>query len=166
MAQKETQGRAAARPRTLSVTTDAWLPGERIPEKHTADGDNVSPPFRWGNLPEETQAVALLMEDLDAPQGPFTHWVAWNIPPELGGLPAFANVPSTGGKSGRNDFGSVGYRGPEPPAGTDHRYVLRVFALREPLRIRAEVPREEVEEAMQGRVLAEGEYVGTYSRDG
>lgn len=153
--------------RSLSVRSPAFQPGERIPEKHTADGENVSPPLDVANLPDGTVGLAVIIEDLDAPSGVFTHWCAWNLPPEHKRIEEGVNVESLGARSGRNSFGGLGYRGPEPPVGDPHRYQIIVYALRERLRLEAEVPRDQLEAelAMGDRVLAVGEYMGTYERD-
>lgn len=156
--------------RSLSVRSPAFQPGEPIPEKYTADGDNISPPLDIANLPDETQALAVIMEDVDAPNGVFTHWLAWNLPPEQRRIGEGVDVDSLAGdhvtgKQGRNSFGSVGYRGPEPPNGETHRYHIVVYALREPLRLDAGVPRDRVENELQDRVLAVGEYMGLYARE-
>lgn len=161
-AQKTTADRRAAA--SMSLVSSAWMPGGRIPERYTADGDDVSPPLQLGNVPETTANLALIVDDPDAPDGTFTHWCAWNLPGTLRSLPEAANLASLGALVGRNDFGSLGYRGPQPPRGEEHRYVFRVFALTEALPLRGEVPRDQLEAALEGRVLAVGEYMGTYSR--
>lgn len=168
MATERTTSRIQA-DRSISVRSTAFQPGEPIPTKYTADGENISPPIDVANLPRDTQALAILMEDVEAPGGVFTHWLAYNLPPEHLRIPEGVDVDSLAGdhvtgKNGRNSFGGVGYRGPEPPAGEAHRYHIVVYALREPLRLDGAVPRDRVERELQGRVLAMGEYTGTYSR--
>ena len=132
-----------------------------IPDRYTCDGDDLSPPLRWAGAPEEAQALALLVDDPDAPSGVFTHWVAWGLDPGSGGLDEGEAAPS----EGRNDFGTVGYRGPCPPPGHGrHRYVFRLYALDGELELESGAGKAELEQAMEGHVLTTAELVGTYER--
>jgi hypothetical protein len=69
-----------------------------------------------------------------------------------------------GSSQGRNDFGRIGYGGPCPPAGRPHRYFFKVFALDAKLDVKAGANRNELERAMKGHVLAQGEVMGKYGR--
>src|SRR5205809_749524 len=108
----------------MSVTTDialnvvslAFSQGGHIPKKYSCEGENVNPPLEISNLPAETKTLAVIVEDPDAKQGIFDHWIAWNIPPDE---PITEN--SVPGINGLNSFGTEGYRGPCPPSGS-HRY--------------------------------------------
>src|SRR4051812_47096831 len=124
-------GKATSRARRLEVTSPAFEDGERIPVKFTADGDDVSPPLRWGDPPTGTRTLAVVCEDPDAPSGLFVHWTAWNLRPEMrevregfAGSEAEASIAQ-----GRNGFGNTGYGGPKPPPGKPHRYQFRIYAL-------------------------------------
>ena len=66
---------------------------------------------------------------------------------------------------GRNDFGTVGYRGPCPPRGHGpHRYVFRLYALDRDLQLDPGAGKPELEQAIEGHVLTAAELVGTYER--
>ena len=100
------------------------------------------------------------MDDPDAPGGLFTHWLVWNIDPKTttigeGGAP--------GGTQGKNGFGKSGYGGPCPPSGT-HRYFFKVFALDKTLELPAGASRKQLDAAMSGHVIAQGELMGRYAR--
>lgn len=142
---------------------------ETIPTEHTCDGADTSPPLSWGPPPAGTQSIALIMHDPDAPSGDFTHWVLFNLPPQLAaiepGVPPAGELPD-GARQGRNDFGRLGYGGPCPPPGPAHRYVFALYALDIPLDLPAGSARAEVEAPMGGHVLARSELVGRYSRKG
>jgi Raf kinase inhibitor-like YbhB/YbcL family protein len=143
----------------MEVSTQAFGNGQRIPSKHGCLGENSSPPLQIDNIPKETVTFAIIVEDPDAPNGTFDHWVAWNIPPAKileGGI----KVP----EQGVNSFGSVGYRGPCPPPGSEHRYFFRVFALDTKLDLPAKSPKKDLKKAMEGHILAEAEVMGTYQR--
>ena len=107
------------------------------------------------------------MEDPDAPRGAWVHWIVYDMPAGAQGLPE--HVPASpeltsGGRQGRNDFGRVGYGGPCPPAGSTHRYYLRLFALDEPLTLASGSTRAELERAMRGHVIGHAELMGRYRR--
>lgn len=143
------------------LTSTAFADGATIPAKYTGDGAGVSPPLAWSFLPDGTQSLALIVHDPDAPSGDFTHWVAWNIDPEPGGLGEGESAPA----EGANGRGENGYMGPSPPAGHGaHRYFHELTALDTALDLQAGASREELEAALDGHVLATARLVGTYER--
>src|SRR5206468_1694956 len=123
-----TAGRPTAHPavQTFRLSSPAFADGARIPQRHTADGENVSPHISWSGPPVETESFVLLCEDPDSRSGNFVHWLAWDIKPsqrELNeGVPASAET--YGLHQGENGFGQTGYGGPKPPPGAPHRYVF------------------------------------------
>ncbi len=152
------------------LTSSAFAEGEGIPARYTCDGDNVSPPLAWSNLPEGTMSLALVVDDPDAPdpKAPkitWVHWVVYNIPPAGSGLMASAspgNLPH-GALEGRNSWKRTGYGGPCPPIGR-HRYFHKLYALDAVLPDLGEPTAEALSKAMQGHVLGRCELVGTYQR--
>jgi Raf kinase inhibitor-like YbhB/YbcL family protein len=143
------------------LTSTAFADGAAIPVKHTCDGDDVSPPLSWSSLPEGTRSLALIVHDTDAPSGDFTHWVAWNIDPEPGGLGEGTPAPS----EGVNGFGDTGYNGPCPPPGHGpHRYFHDLHALDSEIDLEPGASREQLETALDGHVLAVVQLVGTFER--
>lgn len=167
---------AVARPETraagkLTVSSPAFRPNQSIPSQYTAWYDDYSPALTWGQLPAGTRSVALLLEDPDAKTGkPFVHWVAWNIPATLTGLPEAVptdpQLPMLGNmRQGRNTRGSLGYFGPRTPIGDpSHRYHFQLFALDTILAIAPGSDREALLAAMEGHVLAKGTIVGRYQQ--
>jgi Raf kinase inhibitor-like YbhB/YbcL family protein len=134
---------------------------EPIPDRHTCDSEDLSPPLRWTDVPEEARSLALVVDDPDAPGGVFTHWVAWGLDPGTGGLREGEAAPG----EGQNDFGAVGYRGPcPPPRHGRHRYVFRLYALDRELELEAGAKKADLEQAIEGHVLTTAELVGTYER--
>jgi len=151
----------------IRLASPAFLQGTAIPKEFTADGDNVSPPLRWDDVPFGTKSIALVCEDPDAPRGTFVHWVIFNIAPETRELPR--GVPASGklaygSLQGRNDFGKIGYGGPAPPRGPSHRYFFRIYALDRMLDLEPGCTRDQLADAMAGHIVAEGEMMGTYGR--
>ena len=151
----------------LSVSSTVFQEGDRIPSKYTCQGQDVLPPLTWGEPLEVTQSFALIMDDADAPGGVFTHWVLFNVPSDCRELPE--GVPAqeqltSGGLQGKNDFRRIGYSGPCPPPGRPHRYRFTLYALDQPVDLKAGVSKKQVLDAMQGHILAQGQLTGTYQR--
>ncbi len=140
--------------------------GKPIPVRYTHDGDNVSPPLAWRDLPPQTQELALVVDDPDTPR-PFVHWLLYKIDPARHGLPE--GVPQRAqtevGMQGINSARNVGYDGPAPPRGVGpHHYRFHLYALDTPLQLRGKVDKERLLAAMVGHVVAEGELISLYGR--
>lgn len=135
-----------------------------IPAKYTCDGENVSPPLNWGPVPAKARSLVLIVDDPDAPDGTFTHWVLSDIPVSVEELQE--GVMDVG-ISGLNDFGNTGYGGPCPPNGSlVHRYFFALTAVDvDSLGIRRGASRQEVESAMSSHVVGSTQVVGTYLRE-
>lgn len=144
----------------MELTSGAFSQGVPIPERHTCDGDDLSPPLAWTDVPAGAGSLALLVDDPDAPGGSFTHWTAWALDPGAGGLAEGEAAP----REGRNDFGTTGYRGPCPPPGKPHGYVFQLHALDGQLDLEPGASRCDFERAVADRTLATAELTGTYGR--
>lgn len=144
----------------MSVQSAAFQQGQAIPRRYTCDGEDLSPPLSFSDVPAGARSLAIIMDDPDAPRGVFNHWIAWNILPGTRELGEGARIEM----QGRNDFGVTRYRGPCPPQGPAHRYFFKAYALDTMLDLPGGVAREELEGAMEGHVLARGELMGTYGR--
>jgi Raf kinase inhibitor-like YbhB/YbcL family protein len=144
----------------MKITSSAFQEGAEIPSKFTCDGADTSPPLQIADIPSEAKSLALIVDDPDAPSGLFTHWLVWNIPPQTGSVRE-GSAPK--GAQGANDFGKSGYGGPCPPSGT-HRYYFKVFALDRELDLPSGAKRGQLDAAMKGHVVAQGELIGRYSR--
>jgi Raf kinase inhibitor-like YbhB/YbcL family protein len=146
---------------SIQVTSSAFKEGESIPRRHSCDGENLSPALSWSGIPQGTASLALIADDPDAPAGTWVHWVIADLPPELSGLPEGA----TGvGVDGVNGFRRTGYGGPCPPKGSTHRYYFKVYALDQKLGLKMGMTKGDVEKAMQGHILAQGQLMGRYKR--
>ncbi|HYZ79472.1 MAG TPA: YbhB/YbcL family Raf kinase inhibitor-like protein [Gaiellaceae bacterium] len=145
----------------FALESGAFQNAQAIPSRHSCEGDDVSPPVRWTNVPEGTRSLVLVVDDPDAPGGVFTHWLAWGLDPAAEGLGEGEPAP----REGRNDFGTSGYRGPCPPPGHGrHRYVFRLYALDTDVPLGPGATKAELEGATEGHVLTTAELVGTYER--
>jgi Raf kinase inhibitor-like YbhB/YbcL family protein len=146
----------------IPITSTAFENGTPIPKRFTGDDADVSPPLAWAEPPSGTKSLALICDDPDAPRGAWVHWVLFNLPANLRGLPEGAPVGDA--VDGTNDFGNLGYGGPAPPKGKPHRYFFKLYALNKTLDLPAGATKDEVLAACKGHVLAEGEWMGTYQR--
>jgi hypothetical protein len=145
----------------FALDSTAFENAQAIPRQHSCDGEDVSPPLHWSNVPDGTRSLALVVDDPDAPRGVFTHWVAWGLDPAAEGLREGEAPP----REGRNDFGAKGYGGPCPPPGHGlHRYVFRLYALDAEPELVVGAAKAELEQAIAGHVLTTAELVGTYER--
>jgi len=152
---------------TMQIKSTAFEENGLIPKKYTCDGSDVSPPLTWTKPPAGTKGIALICDDPDAPMGTWVHWVIYGLSPETTSLPE--GVPTQkevlgGIKQGINDFRKIGYGGPCPPRGPAHRYFFKVYALDIELNLPAGATKKDVEKAMKGHILAEGQLVGRYGR--
>lgn len=151
----------------FALSSASFPNGGNIPKQFSCEGADVSPELHWTSPPAGTQSLALIADDPDAPVGTWTHWVLFDLPSQTTSLPE--NVPKAGelpggGLQGRNDFRKIGYGGPCPPAGKPHRYFFKLYALDRKLNLKPGAAKPEVEQAMQGHILAQAEWMGKYQR--
>lgn len=150
----------------MTITSSVFEEGGMIPVKYSCDGDDLSPPLSWSDVPETTKSFALISDDPDAPVGTWVHWVIYNIPGSSSGLNE--GIPtdkalSDGSIQGSNSWKKVGYGGPCPPGGT-HRYYFKLYALDTELDLGPGASKKELERAMKGHVVAEDQLMGRFSR--
>jgi Raf kinase inhibitor-like YbhB/YbcL family protein len=152
----------------MKLESSAFGKGENIPSRYTCEGDDVSPPLSWSEVPEGTKSFALVVDDPDAPDPAapkrvWVHWVLYDIP---AGTTSLAEGASTslpaGAKTGKNDWGKQAWGGPCPPIGR-HRYFHKIYALDTTLEL-GSPDKKALEKAMEGHVLGKTELVGTYQK--
>ncbi len=151
----------------MILSSPAFKEGERVPVKYTCDGQNISPPLAWGEVPEGAKSFTLIVDDPDAPTGTFTHWVLFNLHADsrelTENISPQGKLPN-GALQGKNDFGKIGYGGPCPPPGPSHHYHFKIYALDQNPDLKSGTSKEQVLQAMEGHVLAQGELIGLYGR--
>ena len=143
----------------MELTSTAFENEDAIPVRFTCDGEDISPALALAGVPADAQSLVLIMEDPDAPNGTWDHWIGYDIP-------VTAEMPEDVGElgtAGTNSWGLTGYGGPCPPSGT-HRYFFTIYALDADLGLDEGATKDQVLGALDGRVLAEGILMGTYSR--
>jgi Raf kinase inhibitor-like YbhB/YbcL family protein len=158
-------------PMSITIHSDAFGHNERIPTRFTEDGEDVSPPLSWSNLPPGTKELTLIVDDPDAPRkDPWVHWVIYRIP--AGATHVAEGIASSdrlsapaGAVQGANSWGTIGYRGPAPPRGHGiHHYRFTLYALNAEVSAEPGLDKQELLAAIKGHVLAQGQLVGTYER--
>jgi Raf kinase inhibitor-like YbhB/YbcL family protein len=152
------------------ISTSNFKNGESIPAVYTCQNSNQigkPPTFSWGSLPTGTKSLALIAEDPDAPLGVFTHWVVYNIPPEVDtlpeGMPVKVRIVGIA-TQGVNSFGQTGYGGPCPPFGQTHRYYFRLYALDTGTSLEEGLDSARLREKINGHILGQTEWMGVYKQ--
>lgn len=160
-------GANAASAGELTIESKSFAHKGDIPVLHTCDGADRSPALAWQGVPEETKAFAIVVDDPDAPNGSFNHWLAWNLPAAARaidtGVPPIGDL-GDGTKQGKNGFGKTGYAGPCPSPGSTHEYHFRFFALSKPIDVEEDAERDAVIDALEKNAIEEAELIGTYRR--
>ena len=154
----------------MILTSTAFDHNGDIPRVYTCEGDDISPPLGWQDIPDQTSSLVLVVDDPDAPDPAapkmtWVHWVLYNLPADTSGLaesiPA-ADLPM-GTLEGMNDWNRTGYGGPCPPIGK-HRYFHKLYALDVLLPDLGMPSKDKLLDTMQGHVIASTELVGLYQK--
>ncbi|MFH1855453.1 MAG: YbhB/YbcL family Raf kinase inhibitor-like protein [bacterium] len=145
----------------MQIYSKDFSSGGKISKEFTCDGEDKMPSLEVSGVPEAAKSLVLIIDDPDAPNGVWTHFIAWNIliPSDEGNF-EISNFP----QMGKTSDGSVGYHGPCPPSGT-HRYFFRIFALDVLLSLPNGSSRQDLDRATQGHILEKAEIFGAYARD-
>jgi len=153
---------AQGAPVPLRVTSRAFPADGKIVKRYTCDSANVSPPLHLENVPKTARSLVLIMDDPDAPGRTWTHWLVWNINPKVTEI--WEDSVPQNAIEGTTDFANTKYGGPCPPSGT-HRYYFKAYALDITLSLPSSSRKAALEKAMAGHIIAEGNLMGTYSRE-
>jgi len=151
---------------SLWVRSSSFADGATIPGRLTCDGANRSPQLHWQPAPRGTKSIAIVMDDPDTPTD-FTHWLVYNIAPGVRELAEGASTEGAmpqGSAEGKNNVGRPGYGGPCPPRGNPHHYVFQVYALDLLLHLPPGATRKQLNAAIDGHIVSEGQIIGIYQR--
>lgn len=154
----------------MIIASSAFSHNGAIPKDYTCEGRDISPPLTWKGIPESARSLVLIVDDPDAPdpRAPrmtWVHWVLYNLPVAISGLPEAVRSLPAGALEGLNDWQRTGYGGPCPPIGR-HRYFHKLYALDVVLPDLGRPTGKALEQAMRGHVVAEARLVGTYQKGG
>ncbi len=147
--------------KTFLITSSAFENNGTIPVQYTCDGKNISPPLAIAGIPENTKSLALIVDDIDAPRGIFTHWTVWNIPANK---IQFSEGEHVDFPQGITSMNKSGYGGPCPPPGHIHRYLFKLYALNSTLNLDENATKNVLEQSMNDSIISQTVLVGTYSR--
>lgn len=146
----------------MRLTSSAFQPGKPIPATYTCKGKDCSPALAIHDVPAGTKALALIMDDPDAPVGLWTHWTVWDLPATTTTISEGADITALGGIEGTTTAKTIGWHGPCPPSGT-HRYFFRAYALDAKLGLPRGAPIETVKAAIKAHSIATAELMGTFA---
>ena len=153
---------------SMTITSSAFAHNGKIPKHVTCEGQDVSPPLLWSGIPAGAKSLVLIVDDPDAPDPAaprmtWVHWLLYNLPADCAGLPEAVKVLPEGTLEGLNDWKRTGYGGPCPPIGR-HRYFHKLYALDAVLPELQKPDKRQLEQAMQGHIMAEAQLLGTYQK--
>jgi len=148
---------------SMHVSSAAFANGARIPQMYTCDGKGVSPPIAWDGVPNNAKALALVVDDPDAPGGTYVHWVVFDIDRAVTGV-GEGSVPA-GARQAKNSAGNAAYTGPCPPKGSEiHHYRFTVYALGAPIDAKDGAAATDVLDDIRAGAIDKGMLTGTYNR--
>jgi len=152
---------------SFSLISPDFANGEPIPARYTCDGENIPPTLSWSDPPPGTKSLALIVDDPDAPVGTWTHWIVYNIPPDVRTMDqSFTpgiQINDVKILFGKNSWGKQAYGGPCPPSGT-HRYIFQLFALDILLGPKDRMTKNDLSAQMQNHILGFVQIMGTYTK--
>jgi Raf kinase inhibitor-like YbhB/YbcL family protein len=154
----------------VTIQATPFDDGGSIPARYTCEGGDVNPELTASNVPADADSLALVVDDPDAGEEPFVHWLLWNLPAEALTIPRSVakteRVVSLDAVQGTNGAGDVGYTGPCPPESDGpHTYRFHLRALDTTLEVDPRSTRSALADAMDGHVLAGTTLAATYERD-
>lgn len=150
----------------MQLKSSGFKNGGMIPDKYTGYGQDIVPPLEWTNVPEGTKSFAIICHDPDAPlilpgTYGFVHWVLYNIPGSISGLPEGCD-DYTKGINGR---GNNAYNGPKPPPGHGvHHYFWWLMALDKELDLEPDLTQWRLLERIEPHVIGMNRLVGIYEK--
>lgn len=156
----------------FTVTSDAFGDRGRIPMAFVStrgDGSSRSIPLTWHDPPAGTASFAVTVVDHAPVARMWVHWLVVDVPPSATNLPDGASLTPrmpAGARELHSTYGTPGYGGPNPPAGTgDHAYVATVYALSVPsLGLADDATLGDFARAVEGKVLAQASVTGMYAK--
>ena len=145
----------------MKITSTAFESEQSIPKKYTCVGENINPELEINDAPDRAKSLVLIVDDPDAPEGTFVHWIMWNIDPATTKIEE--NSVPKGAIQGINDFGKEEYGGPCPPEKI-HHYRFKLYALDILLNLSTSVKKDDIEKAMENHNLDWAQLIGTYKK--
>lgn len=145
----------------MKILSSAFQNNQYIPSKYTCQGQDINPPLKFSEIPDNAKSLVVICDDPDAPSKTWVHWLVFNIDPKETEIKEGSKFKT--GIEDITDFGRAGYGGPCPPSGK-HRYFFKLYALDIVLNIDGNVKKENIEEAMEGHILEKAELIGLFQK--
>lgn len=155
----------------MKISSPAFEPNAKLPNKYTCDGENINPPLLFSNAPQNAKSLVLILEDPDAPMGTFVHWIVYNIDPQIKEIKE--NSLPEGAVEGINTADQTDYISPCPPASQKlqrgepsgvHHYIFKLYALDTVLNFANPLDKNKLLESMKNHILDQAELIGLYGR--
>lgn len=145
----------------MKLTSPAFSTTSDIPVRYTKSDANDQPELGITGTPEDAVELAVICHDPDAPMpAGFTHWTLYGIPPDTRQIPMNGEDQF---RPGPNDFGDVGWGGPQPPEGHGpHHYFFWLYALDTP--VSGTPDREMFLRDYAAHVIEQSRIVGVFER--
>ena len=151
----------------LQITSPSFKHEQAIPAEFTCEGNDALPELIVSGIPTNAKSLTIIVDDPDAPDGTWVHWIAFNIPSSMNRFPKNVNksgvLEHAGAVQATNSWGKTLWGGPCPPTG-NHRYYFKIYALDSLLSLTEQATKKQVEDAMDGHIVAQGELMGTYQK--
>lgn len=144
----------------LKITSPDFNNNDYIPQKFACDGQSQRPVISISGVPEGAKSLAMIMDDPDAPNGTFVHWVVANIPTNTESL---ENKLPEGSIEGQNSIKKIGWISPCPPTGT-HHYHFKLYALDIMLDFSSNDNKQTLLDLMNGHIIENTEMIGLYEK--
>ena len=145
----------------MKIEGDIFKNEGDIPAEYTCYGKKTPIPLKISGVSEEAKSLALIVDDPDAPNGDFVHWVIWNIDPRASVIETGA-VP--GATEGSTSLGKPGFVPPCPPSGI-HHYNFKLYSLDTILQMAKSLDKTELLRAMEGHILESAVLIGLFGRE-
>lgn len=146
----------------MELKSPAFKDSQYIPGKYTHEKDDISPPLEIYDVPEEAASLVLIVNDPDAPNGDWVHWLVWNIDPQTKEIKK--NSVPKGAVEGITSFGKTGYGGPWPPTGA-HVYIFKLYAIDIWLPYDTSLKKQDIKKAIEGHVVGKAILKGFFERE-
>jgi Raf kinase inhibitor-like YbhB/YbcL family protein len=161
-------GRSAPSPpvpsaaQTLVVSSAAFAAGGMIPAEFTCAAAGRRPPLAWSGDLRGAKALAVVVDDPDAPGGDYYHWVVVDLPADTTGLGD--DLPASAHQI-KNSAGAAMWTPPCPPSGT-HHYRFTVYGLSAATGLPGDASLTDAFAAIQKATVVQGRLIGLVTHQG
>lgn len=145
----------------MQITSNSFKNNQQMPQKFSCQGEGINPQLSFNGVPKLAKTLVLIMDDPDAPNGTFVHWIIYNIPPQTSEIKE--NGVPEGASFGLNSLGKSNYTPACPPSGI-HRYYFKLYALDTNLSFNKAPNKSAIEMAMQNHTLSSASLIGLFGK--